>query len=122
MAHHGASELAIMIQGNWKDGRMPAKYVRDRKAIPIAYLPSLAKDLRSGWRPSGPAPATPRENEVAEPAEEISEVEMSDMEEDEVARPCFWGAAEASIAHARDLRFHVADAKDPARLACGRLA
>ena len=52
MAHHGAPELARMAHGNWKDGRMPAKYVRDRKAIPLAYLPSRAADLRSGWRPA----------------------------------------------------------------------
>ena len=45
MAHEGADANTMMAQGNWKDESMPFKYVRDRKAIPLNFILSMAKDL-----------------------------------------------------------------------------
>ena len=35
----------MMAQGNWKDGAMPFKYVRDRKAIPLNFIMNMTKDF-----------------------------------------------------------------------------
>ena len=45
MAHGGADVVTMMAQGNWKDGTMPLKYVRDRKAIPLNFILNMTKDL-----------------------------------------------------------------------------
>ena len=51
LAHHGAGPLPIMMQGNWKSDTMPAKYFRDRKAIPLSYVWHTGEDLKRGWLP-----------------------------------------------------------------------
>ena len=117
VAHHGAPELALMVQGNWKDGRMPAKYVRDRKATPLAYLPSLAADPRSGWRPAArkgaAGPAIP-------PAHGAGfEIEV-DEEDDDLDYECLSEHQDAAAAPSTDMNFHGRNARGPSRLVCDR--
>lgn len=141
MAHHGAPDRVLMLQGNWQDGRMPAKYLRDRKSVPLSYVPALANDMKKGWRPAAgfPAPPTPpaplaapaaaalpaaAPEPVVEPGlpDPRSEDEGEDDDEgdNDDLHVCFWESLKADEPD-RDLRFHVAAAQDPQRLACGRL-
>ena len=110
-------ELALMVQGNWKDGRMPAKYVRDRKAIPLAYLPSLAADLRSGWRPAACKGAAGSDTPPAHGAGFEIEVDEDDGNLDS---ECFFEHQDAAAAPSKDMQFHVLNFRDPSRLACDR--
>ena len=57
MAHAGADGQVLKLQGNWACDTMPAKYIRDRKAIPVHFISQLMADMRSSFQP--PAPPAP---------------------------------------------------------------
>ena len=46
MAHEGADTLMLQMQGNWKDTKMPEKYIRDRKSIPMAFIRKMMSTMR----------------------------------------------------------------------------
>ena len=76
MAHGGADAMTLMAQGNWKDGAMPFKYIRDRKAIPLNFIVKMAKDLAAAERrPGGTGEGAP-EGDAAE-ARELFEASAS---------------------------------------------
>ena len=56
MGHHGAPQVTMMAQGNWRDPSMPTKYLRNCRSIPILYLQRMSVDLQEGWRPGAPIP------------------------------------------------------------------
>ena len=54
LALRGAEHTTLMLQGNWKNADMPAKYTRDRKAIPLAFIRKMAVEFdeevpEPGW-------------------------------------------------------------------------
>ena len=46
MAHAGADTLTLQMQGNWKDTRMPEKYTRDRKSIPLGFISKMVHTMK----------------------------------------------------------------------------
>ena len=147
MAHAGVSGTALQLQGNLRDQSMPAKYIRDRKAIPVNFLSALTRDMRKDFHPKVPdvqpvqttclleeianmgASSSNEGNEAS--AEQHAEDNLSVSIADPVATAnemdfCFWEAANVDASEAwrqsrglaAELRFHVVSVHDATRLVC----
>ena len=115
MAHAGADGQVLKLQGNWTCDAMPAKYILDRKAIPVHFISQLMADMRSSFQPSPPsAPA-----EVAGPETEV--VVQEPAEVSSATEVCFWESVRAETDMYWNLKFHVISAKAPDKLACNVL-
>ncbi len=56
----GRSQQEILMQGRWKDAKMPDRYAREKAGLPMRMLRELAADLRNGWNPLNAAPGSVR--------------------------------------------------------------
>ena len=132
MAHHGSSETQLMVQGNWKDGRMPVKYLRERKAIPLACVRQMALDMVQGWRPaSSPTASSVAQSGAGAPAaaagdagRDVEVLGKDDVGDDDDEGgfdehvPTFWVRDKCQADGKYEYRVHATGPGTPGRLAC----
>jgi hypothetical protein len=113
MAHKNSDQMTLMLQGNWSDPRMPLKYLRNRKAIPITAMPKIAAALRTDLA---------SEDE----ADEESSGEGSEEEDGFASVAAIYYVSEtAAVKRSErvrdgDFKCHVSSADSAEKLACGR--
>ena len=148
MVHAGADTLTLQMQGNWKDVKMPEKYIRDRKSIPMAFITKMVHNMKYGNKDEkvmalrdvdedkvDHVPAS-GSDVVAEPPAKAMRVEVPEMvatvddeaapEEDamseaDLSELCFWVSARAEIMPNSDCKFHVISLTEPGKLACNSM-
>ena len=75
MVKNDVGEFPLLLQGHWRDGRMPEKYARDRYGISIKSLKMIADKVSADWKQDE------EENANGENSSEIDETEYVDLSE-----------------------------------------
>ena len=97
-SHAEESQLAQMVQANWKSAEMPLAYTRENKQIAIKMISSVVKKIKKGWRPS----------------EDREKIDHDSSDEDGVPETVFYVRNNRS----RRLQYHMACRINTNRLAC----